>query len=338
MFKRTRVLLATVGSVVATLLAPAAGALADTGSGTPITEAEWKTAMIAASAASKAREVDGYSIQTTMGPIGFEVEYDRATGRQRSDFAGFVEVISAGDVTWIALGDDAQTRGALKLLGRTDATFMRSTEAVPDDPSTRPEAFGPSAMFSAESFKDDDSTYSSITRTTLTDGTTAYRVVATDPDKNAVDAIIKVSAVDGSVLGMTGTLTTEGVKSDVTIAFGYGAQEIKLPAASTTVSADRFVRATAAFTLPKTVRTEIAAVVAKLNKRAATERVKVTTASVRQAVRGARMWFHPGFRSSVSDVPSGARVKVQNPYTKKWYACSIVVSSGRAKSTKCGAA
>ena len=346
MFKRTNLVVAVASSVALTLLAPAAGASAESGTGTAVSQTEFKDAMIAASTAAKARETAGWAVEADFGGHKYAAAADPVSGTSRVSStspavgklpAMSLELTVKGDTAWLRLANDATTKAALALLDKPNVTHIKSASELARELELVPSEFAASAVFtSLDAFKGD--VYTTLTKQATSNGDFAYHAVGKSTDKSTFDVTVVTAASDGALLGYSGTQSDgSGGQDKISYAVTYGQQTIALPPTEATLSASTFYRAFAAAGLPQALRFQVASIATKLNKSAAKRGAKVTISGVRKAARNQTYWVHKGFRKVITDVSTGARVRVQNPYTKKSYACSLIVVKGRAQSSNCRA-
>lgn len=318
---RPAVLLATASMAVSLIVAPSAAWAAEPT--TNLTAAEMTVALKAVADASTAAGAGGWRADTLVA-LAAGAETMKMTETTRVDparglLADVVQVEGRDTSTTYAVEGkgfyfsvtDAYFKPALQMMGRSSVTFAFAAD---DKLRLEDSAPAPAALLGDFSLAG--------TKTVHDDGSADFRVVTED------DTTVTMHASAASVLtDVDLTATDEEGTSSAAVDYSYGAQEISLPAASTTIDNGTLMKGVAYLDMPALVKSAATAGAAATRKAAKGGTVKV--ASLRKLVRRDATAANRSAGVTivkVKDITGGVRVYATNPWTKKSVAYTVKAS------------
>jgi hypothetical protein len=311
------VLVLTTASITAGFLAAPGTAYA----------ADTTTKLSAAGMAADLKRVSSTSMATAKdgwrATMSFKVSDRSATGRYVVDPAARIAsdkfrvgddvaenyaVAGKGIYTYTS---DPVTRAAVTMMGRASVRYVFTPQAVKLDTYVKDNMPSPSVVLT------EDVNYAG-TKIAHDDGSRDYAFKADD----GVTARIHVNPA-----GVMTTARATGPDLTMSLAYTYGAQHQKAPAAAVTVDAKTLATAVAYLDMPASVK-DVANQAATHTRRAAKGKT-VKVAPLRTIVRRDATAFNSGIEvkmMKVSHIAGGARVSATNPWTHKTVSYTVKAS------------
>jgi hypothetical protein len=313
---RSALVLTTASITAGVLAAPGAAYAADTT--TKLSAAAMAAELKAVSSTSMSAAKNGWkaTISLTAPDLSATGRYvvDPAAGiasdqfRVGRDVAENYAVAGKGVYTYT---NDPMTQAAVKMMGRPSVRYVFTRQAVKLDTYVKDNMPSPPVVLT------EDVNHAG-TKTAHDDGSTDYAFT----DANGVTATVHV----GPAGVMTSVRATEP-DFKMTVAYTYGAQHLKAPAAAVTVDAKTLATAMAYLDMPASVK-DVANQAAAHTRRAAKGKT-VKVAALRTTVRRDATAFNSGIEikmMKVSTISGGARVSATNPWTHKTVSYTVKAS------------